>query len=98
MIVRRHAQGAPRWMVFTAADPKKVPDAKRYDSLSYHEVLAQNLQVMDAAAISLSRENRIPILVFSLARARRAGQGSAGRGPGNHYRRKMKQSPGFRVI
>jgi uridylate kinase len=50
-----------------SADPKKVPDAKRYDSLSYHEVLAQNLQVMDAAAISLSRENRIPILVFSLS-------------------------------
>ena len=49
-----------------SADPKKVPDAKRYDSLSYHEVLAQNLQVMDAAAISLSRENRIPILVFAL--------------------------------
>ena len=49
-----------------SADPKKVPDAERYDSLSYHEVLAQNLQVMDAAAISLSRENRIPILVFSL--------------------------------
>jgi uridylate kinase len=49
-----------------SADPKKVPDAKRYDSLSYHEVLAQNLQVMDAAAISLCRENRIPILVFSL--------------------------------
>jgi uridylate kinase len=49
------------------ADPKKVPDAKRYDSLSYHEVLAQNLQVMDAAAISISRENGIPILVFSLA-------------------------------
>jgi uridylate kinase len=49
-----------------SADPKKFPDAKRYDSLSYHEVLAQNLQVMDAAAISLSRENGIPILVFSL--------------------------------
>jgi uridylate kinase len=49
-----------------SADPKKVPDAKRYDSLSYHEVLAKNLQVMDAAAISLSRENRIPILVFAL--------------------------------
>src|SRR4051812_48655048 len=48
------------------ADPKKVPNAKRYDSLSYHEVLAKNLQVMDAAAISLSRENGIPILVFSL--------------------------------
>ena len=49
-----------------SADPKKFPDAKRYDSLSYHEVLAQNLQVMDASAISLSRENGIPILVFSL--------------------------------
>jgi uridylate kinase len=49
-----------------SADPKKVPDAVRHDSLSYHEVLAKNLQVMDAAAISLSRENRIPILVFSL--------------------------------
>ncbi len=47
-------------------DPKKVLDAKRYDSLSYHEVLARNLQVMDASAISLSRENGIPILVFSL--------------------------------
>ncbi|MBW8709181.1 MAG: UMP kinase [Alphaproteobacteria bacterium] len=50
-----------------SADPKKFPDAKRYDSLSYHEVLAQNLQVMDAAAISLSRENGIPILVFALS-------------------------------
>ena len=49
-----------------SADPKKDPDAVRYDSLSYHDVLAKNLQVMDAAAISLSRENRIPILVFSL--------------------------------
>jgi uridylate kinase len=50
-----------------SADPKKFPDAKRYNSLSYHEVLAQNLQVMDAAAISLSRENGIPILVFALS-------------------------------
>ncbi len=50
-----------------SADPKKVPNATRYDSLSYHEVLAKNLQVMDAAAISLSRENGIPILVFALS-------------------------------
>ena len=49
-----------------SADPRKVADAVRYDSLSYHEVLARNLQVMDASAISLSRENGIPILVFSL--------------------------------
>jgi len=49
-----------------SADPKKDPTATRYDSLSYHEVLARDLQVMDASAISLSRENKIPILVFSL--------------------------------
>jgi len=49
-----------------SADPKKVKDATRFESLSYHEVLARNLQVMDASAISLSRENKIPILVFSL--------------------------------
>jgi uridylate kinase len=49
-----------------SADPKKVPDAVRYDFLSYHEVLSRDLQVMDASAISLSRENRIPIIVFSI--------------------------------
>src|SRR5690242_19060097 len=49
-----------------SADPKKYPDATRYESLSYHEVLARDLAVMDASAISLSRENGIPILVFSL--------------------------------
>ena len=49
-----------------SADPKKDPKATRYESLSYHEVLARDLQVMDASAISLSRENKIPILVFSL--------------------------------
>jgi len=49
-----------------SADPKKVPDAIRYDFLSYHEVLSRDLQVMDASAISLSRENKIPIIVFSI--------------------------------
>jgi uridylate kinase len=49
-----------------SADPKKVTDAKRYDQLSYLEVLSRDLQVMDASAISLARENRIPILVFSI--------------------------------
>jgi uridylate kinase len=49
-----------------SADPKKDPKAVRYDSLSYHEVLARDLKVMDASAISVSRENGIPILVFSL--------------------------------
>jgi len=49
-----------------SADPKKVSDARRYESLSYHEVLSRDLQVMDASAVSLSRENGIPIIVFSI--------------------------------
>ena len=49
-----------------SADPHKVPDAERYDELSYKDVLARDLKVMDASAISLSRENGIPILVFSI--------------------------------
>jgi uridylate kinase len=49
-----------------SADPKRVKDAERYDFLSYHEVLSKDLKVMDASAISLSRENGIPIVVFSI--------------------------------
>jgi uridylate kinase len=49
-----------------SADPKKDKSAQRYDRLTYLEVLSRDLQVMDAAAISLARENRIPILVFSI--------------------------------
>jgi uridylate kinase len=51
--------------VYTA-DPKKDPNAKRFETLSYHEVLSRDLQVMDASAVSLSRENKIPIIVFSI--------------------------------
>jgi uridylate kinase len=47
-------------------DPKLHDDAVRFDRLSYHSVLAKDLKVMDAAAISLARENAIPILVFSV--------------------------------
>ncbi len=49
-----------------SADPAKVGDAKRYRRLSYRDVLAQDLAVMDHAAIALARENAIPILVFSI--------------------------------
>jgi uridylate kinase len=49
-----------------SSDPKKDANAKRFDSLSHHEVLSRDLQVMDASAISLSRENGIPIIVFSI--------------------------------
>ena len=47
-------------------DPEKNKDAKRYDRLSYMQVLSDDLKVMDASAIALSRENNIPILVFSI--------------------------------
>ena len=47
-------------------DPKKVADAKRYDQLTYQDVLTRNLKVMDTSAIALSRENDVPILVFSI--------------------------------
>jgi len=48
------------------SDPKLNPDAKRYDSLTYQKVLTDDLKVMDAAAVTLMRENDIPIIVFSL--------------------------------
>ena len=47
-------------------DPEKNKDAKRFDRVSYMQVLADDLRVMDASAIALSRENNIPILVFSI--------------------------------
>ena len=49
-----------------SADPLKVKDAKHFERLTYHDVLAGDLQVMDASAVSLARENNIPILVFSV--------------------------------
>jgi uridylate kinase len=48
------------------ADPKKVATATRYETLSYDRVLADNLKVMDASAVSLCRDNNIPIVVFSI--------------------------------
>jgi uridylate kinase len=49
-----------------SADPKLHPDAERYQTLTHHEVLSRDLKVMDASAISLARENAIPIIVFSI--------------------------------
>ena len=48
------------------SDPKKNPAAKRYDTVEYDTVLADNLQVMDASAVALCRDNSIPIIVFSI--------------------------------
>ena len=46
-------------------DPEKYPDAKKYETVTYNEVLAKDLKVMDATAISLCRENKLPIIVFN---------------------------------
>lgn len=48
------------------ADPKKVPDATRYEELSFDRVLVDNLKVMDATAVALCRDNDIPIVVFNI--------------------------------
>lgn len=49
-----------------SSDPKKNPDATRYKSLNYKEVLHNDLNVMDASAIALAKDNNIPIIVFSI--------------------------------
>ena len=49
-----------------SADPKKDKSAVRYDHLTYEEVLARGLQVMDVGAIALARDNGIPVIVFSI--------------------------------
>lgn len=50
-------------------DPVRNPDAVRYDKVTYNEVLAKRLAVMDASAIALARDNGLPIIVFSLDEA-----------------------------
>ena len=50
-----------------SADPRKDPTAKKYDEISYDEVLAQHLAVMDSTATSLSMDNKIPVILFALA-------------------------------
>jgi len=68
-----------------SADPVKHPEATRYESISYLQVLQQRLQVMDATAISLCMDNKLPILVFNL------------KTPGNIRRVVMGEAIGTRV-
>jgi uridylate kinase len=49
-----------------SADPKKDANAKRYDKVSFTEILARDLRIMDPAAIALARDNDIPVVVFSI--------------------------------
>jgi uridylate kinase len=65
--------------VYTA-DPAKVPTAKKLDKLTYLEVLSNDLGVMDASAISLARENNIPVIVFSIKRPGAFAELMQGRG------------------
>jgi uridylate kinase len=48
------------------ADPKKVKDAKRYETVTFNQVLSEDLKVMDATAVALCRDNNIPIVVFNI--------------------------------
>ena len=49
------------------ADPKKHPEAKRFDTLTYDEVIGRNLQVMDTAAFALCRDNNIPLRIYNMS-------------------------------
>lgn len=49
-----------------SADPKTNPDSTRYDRLSYRDVIKQDLKVMDQTAITLAKDNKLPIIVFSI--------------------------------
>ena len=64
-----------------SADPKRDPNAVRYDRITHREVLSQGLQVMDTAAIALARENNIPIIVYSIHE--KGGFGAILRGEGH---------------
>ncbi len=63
-----------------SADPRKDADAKRFEELTYHDVLAGDLAVMDAAAISVARENGLPIVVFNIHAAGAFAQVMRGEG------------------
>ena len=65
--------------VYTA-DPKKDPTATRYERLTHDEAISRNLAVMDTAAFALARENRIPIIVFSIQEAGAITAALEGRG------------------
>ena len=62
------------------ADPKKVKTARRYDSLGFNRVLADDLKVMDASAVALCRDNNIPIVVFNIRQPGNLAEVLAGRG------------------
>ncbi|MDE2384790.1 MAG: UMP kinase [Alphaproteobacteria bacterium] len=63
-----------------SADPKKDPAAKRYEHVSFGEILSRDLRIMDPAAIALARDNDIPVVVFSIREAGNVAKVLAGKG------------------
>lgn len=63
-----------------SADPKKDSKAKRFDKITFNEILAKDLRIMDPAAIALARDNGIPVVVFSIREAGNVGRVLAGAG------------------
>ena len=63
-----------------SADPKKNKNAKKYNNMSYLDVLSKDLKVMDASAISLARENKIPIVVCSIVKNQNLSKVLSGKG------------------
>ncbi len=63
-----------------SSDPKKNPKARRYDRITFNEILAKDLRIMDPAAIALARDNEIPVVVFSIREAGNVGRVLTGTG------------------
>lgn len=63
-----------------SSDPKKDGKARRFDVISFNDVLAQNLKIMDSAAIALARDNGIPVVVFSIREAGNVARVLSGKG------------------
>ena len=78
------------------SDPKTNPNAKRYDTVSYDTVLADNLKVMDASAIALCRDSNIPIIVFSIREAGNLARVLAGKGVSTTVKQKAHSE--FQII
>jgi uridylate kinase len=68
------------------ADPKKNPEAVRFETITHDELLKRGLSVMDTAAVAIARENKIPIVVYSIHEAGGLTEILAGRGRATHVR------------
>ena len=75
-------------------DPKKFPDAKRFDSVSFNDALKNDLRVMDATAFALCRDNKLPIVVFDINKAGNVRSVACGRHIGTRIDEQPEASRG----